>query len=155
MDQAIDFAVRRDQWRQHRVTTGPVPMPQAPGQVCFRIDRFALTSNNITYALIGDMLGYWTFFPAGGGRNKGLPGAEPAFFFAPSQLEKRTSEWGADGFQAKVAESWRLFVAFTAGWLKVVRGYGPDELARVYDALVAGTTNPAEGHVLSLWDAPR
>ena len=64
MDGAIDCAVRRDEWRQSRFTRGPVPLPDAPGQVCFRVDRFALTSNNITYALIGDMLGYWTFFPA-------------------------------------------------------------------------------------------
>lgn len=364
MDEAIDFAVRRDRWREHRFQTGAVPLPEAPGQVCFRVDRFALTSNNITYALIGDMLGYWTFFPADdpwghipamgfadviasthpevavgervfgffpmathlrieagdvrpgqfvdlaphrqgtalayrqylrttadpmydaaqedtillfrglfltsflvddflsdqnafgattfvissassktaialayllshrkagrvigltsarnaafvdglgcyddvvhydqvasivadgqvafidhsgdagvvravherfgdalvysgivgathwdrGGRNKELPGAEPAFFFAPSQLEKRTGEWGADGFQAKVGESWRWFQAFTAGWLKVVRGCGQADLVRVYAELVDGKTNPAEGHVLSLWPAAR
>lgn len=35
------------------------------GQVRLRIDRFALTANNITYAVLGDMLGYWDFFPAG------------------------------------------------------------------------------------------
>ena len=33
------------------------------GQVRFRIDRFALTANNVTYAVVGDMLGYWDFFP--------------------------------------------------------------------------------------------
>lgn len=42
----------------------------SPGQVRFRIDRFALTANNVTYAVFGDMLGYWDFFPteAGWGR---------------------------------------------------------------------------------------
>ena len=35
------------------------------GQVVFRVDRFALTANNITYAVAGDMLGYWDFFPTG------------------------------------------------------------------------------------------
>ncbi len=34
-----------------------------PGQIRLRIDRFALTANNITYAVAGDMLGYWDFFP--------------------------------------------------------------------------------------------
>ncbi len=29
------------------------------------IDRFAITANNITYAVFGDMLGYWDFFPTG------------------------------------------------------------------------------------------
>jgi len=37
--------------------------PLDPGQVRLRIDRFALTANNITYAVMGDMLGYWDFFP--------------------------------------------------------------------------------------------
>ena len=27
------------------------------------IDRFALTANNITYCVSGDMLGYWRFLP--------------------------------------------------------------------------------------------
>lgn len=33
------------------------------GQVRLSIDRFAVTANNITYAVFGDMLGYWDFFP--------------------------------------------------------------------------------------------
>lgn len=33
------------------------------GQVRLRIDRFAITANNITYAVFGDMLAYWEFFP--------------------------------------------------------------------------------------------
>ena len=28
------------------------------------IDRFALTANNVSYAVAGDTLGYWRFFPA-------------------------------------------------------------------------------------------
>ena len=35
------------------------------GQVRFGIDSFALTANNVTYAVAGDMLGYWDFFPTG------------------------------------------------------------------------------------------
>ena len=36
----------------------------ADGQVRLHVDRFAVTANNITYAVFGDMLGYWNFFPA-------------------------------------------------------------------------------------------
>jgi hypothetical protein len=32
--------------------------------VLFRVDRFAFTANNISYAMAGDMLRYWDFFPA-------------------------------------------------------------------------------------------
>lgn len=35
------------------------------GAVRFRVDTFALTSNNITYAAFGDALGYWNFYPTG------------------------------------------------------------------------------------------
>jgi hypothetical protein len=37
----------------------------APGQVRFRVERFAVTANTVTYATTGDLLGYWDFFPTG------------------------------------------------------------------------------------------
>ena len=33
-------------------------------EVLFKVDRFALTANNISYCLGGEVLGYWRFFPA-------------------------------------------------------------------------------------------
>jgi hypothetical protein len=33
------------------------------GDVVLAIDRFAFTANNVTYAVAGDQLGYWQFFP--------------------------------------------------------------------------------------------
>ena len=33
------------------------------GEVILNVDRFALTANNITYGVAGDMIGYWQFFP--------------------------------------------------------------------------------------------
>ena len=35
------------------------------GEVRLRIDAFALTSNNITYAAFGAAMNYWSFFPTG------------------------------------------------------------------------------------------
>src|SRR5262245_45850753 len=41
------------------------PSPLAEGTARLRLDLFALTANNITYAALGEgMLGYWAFFPA-------------------------------------------------------------------------------------------
>ena len=37
----------------------------AQGQVRLRIERFALTSNNITYGAFGDAMHYWDFYPTG------------------------------------------------------------------------------------------
>lgn len=39
--------------------------PLAEGQIRVRVESFALTSNNITYAAFGDAMNYWQFFPTG------------------------------------------------------------------------------------------
>ncbi|QDZ00134.1 DUF2855 family protein [Nitratireductor mangrovi] len=48
-----------------RVISGPAPAAAGDGEVVLRLDRFALTTNNITYAALGDAPGltYWQFFP--------------------------------------------------------------------------------------------
>ena len=48
---------------QARVVQDPRPELQ-PGQSRLRVDAFGLTANNVTYAVFGDMLGYWKVFPA-------------------------------------------------------------------------------------------
>lgn len=38
-----------------------------PGQALLKVDTFAFTANNITYAVLGDAFHYWDFFPAAEG----------------------------------------------------------------------------------------
>lgn len=38
-----------------------------PGEILLKVDSFAFTANNITYAELGDRMAYWNFFPAEGG----------------------------------------------------------------------------------------
>ena len=59
----LDFIVNRQDWHEHRFVDAGVPADPGPGEVLFRVDRFAFTANNVSYALSGDMLGYWRFFP--------------------------------------------------------------------------------------------
>ncbi len=59
----IDFQVNRDDFRDCRFVPGGPIDALTDGQVLFKVDRFALTSNNISYAAAGDMLNYWGFFP--------------------------------------------------------------------------------------------
>ena len=33
-------------------------------EVILKIDKYAFTANNITYAVVGEKMGYWHFFPA-------------------------------------------------------------------------------------------
>jgi hypothetical protein len=54
--------VRRKAFGETSVTSHAVPY-LAEGEVLARIERFALTANNVSYALSGDMIGYWKFFP--------------------------------------------------------------------------------------------
>jgi hypothetical protein len=64
--QGTDFLVRRDDLRQARLEQAPLPAP-GDSQILCRVERFALTANNITYALFGEQIGYWRFFPAPSG----------------------------------------------------------------------------------------
>jgi hypothetical protein len=43
----------------------PGTLTVGAGEVLLRVDRFALTSNNVTYAVTGEALQYWRFFPTG------------------------------------------------------------------------------------------
>ncbi len=54
--------VRKNQLPTTRLRTDP-DVALADGQVRVRIDNFALTANNITYAAFGDAMNYWQFFP--------------------------------------------------------------------------------------------
>ena len=59
-----DFEVRRDDLRTTRTVESDPPATIADGEVLLRVDRFGLTSNNVTSGAIADMIGYWRFFPA-------------------------------------------------------------------------------------------
>src|SRR5262245_13717373 len=64
MHDAVDFLVRRDDLRTTRFAApAPDRLDPADGQVLLRVDEFAFTANNITYAAAGDLLSYWNFFP--------------------------------------------------------------------------------------------
>ncbi|HEV2240521.1 MAG TPA: DUF2855 family protein [Streptosporangiaceae bacterium] len=58
--------VRRDAISRTRAVTEAEPHP-ADGQAVLRVERFSLSANNVTYARLGDELGYWRFFPAADG----------------------------------------------------------------------------------------
>lgn len=60
---ALDFQVARGELRRCRLVETVVPEPQ-DGEALLRIERFALTANNITYGVFGDAMQYWQFFPA-------------------------------------------------------------------------------------------
>jgi hypothetical protein len=58
-----DFLVKRDDLRECRVAESAAPELE-PGQALLRVETFGLTANNITYAVFGEAMSYWNFFPA-------------------------------------------------------------------------------------------
>lgn len=60
---AWDLLVRRDDLSATTLLDTEVPTA-GPGQVVLRTDRVGMTANNVTYAVMGDAMRYWDFFPA-------------------------------------------------------------------------------------------
>lgn len=83
-------------------------------------------------------------------RPKDLPGPAPTFFFAPQQAAKRMQDWGAGGYEKKVAEAMGRFVDASNAWLHVERVHGGDAIGKVYEDLVGGRISPQRGLIASL-----
>lgn len=79
-----EFQIRKDNFEQFRIAEA-APADREPalrdGAIRAQIERFAFTSNNITYAVAGDQLGYWQFFPPTVGNPDGW-GMMPVWGFA-------------------------------------------------------------------------
>ncbi len=54
---------RKGDPRVTRVLREPLDPELAVGEVLLRIDAFAFTANNVTYAMFGEAMQYWQFFP--------------------------------------------------------------------------------------------
>ena len=73
-----DFLLNRSDFSQHRFRHVDEISSLTDGQVRLAVDKFALTANNITYAVVGDQMQYWDFFPS----NEDGLGRVPVWGFA-------------------------------------------------------------------------
>ena len=66
MSAGFDLLVSRGDLYDTEVVASDVTDDTSPGagEVLLRIDRFGFSANNITYAVFGESMGYWNFFPA-------------------------------------------------------------------------------------------
>jgi NADPH:quinone reductase-like Zn-dependent oxidoreductase len=76
-----------------------------------------------------------------------LAGPRPAFFFAPTQIAKRTAEWGREKLDRRNGEAWAAYSAWTDAWLEVRTAMGADAVAAAWTDLVAGEIDPRVGFV--------
>jgi hypothetical protein len=105
-----DFLVKRDDLRECRVSESAPPSAE-PGQALLRVDSFGLTANNVTYAVMGEAMSYWDFFPAEEGW-----GRLPMWGFAEvAQSEADGVEAGARVFGYLPSSSHLLVVPADAG----------------------------------------
>lgn len=75
------FQIRKDDFSALRVVSATAPATIAADEILVKINRFAFTANNITYAAAGDLVGYWQFFPPLGEDAEGW-GVIPVWGFA-------------------------------------------------------------------------
>ena len=59
----IEFWVKRYDLRETE-TVDAEQVPSEDGQIRVVIDKMGLTGNNVSYAVSGEAIGYWKYFPA-------------------------------------------------------------------------------------------
>ncbi len=79
-----------------------------------------------------------------------LPGAKPAWFFAPDQIRKRAREWGPGGIDQRFGAAWASLAPTLPARLTVIEGRGPEAVRQVYLDTLNGRIPPEQGHILSL-----
>ncbi|MEV2238284.1 DUF2855 family protein [Micromonospora sp. NPDC049891] len=75
------FAVARVELNRTTLVESAVP-ELSGGEALLRVDRVGLTANNITYAVLGDSMRYWEFFPPDRHGLDGRWGLPPLWGFA-------------------------------------------------------------------------
>jgi uncharacterized protein DUF2855 len=131
-----DLLVKRDDLRECRVEEGGAPAVGA-GQALLRVRTFGMTSNNVTYAVFGEAMSYWDFFPAADGwgrlptwgfaevQRSEVAGVEPGtrlygYLPSSSHLVVTPTAVGPDGFvdgsphRAALPSAYHRYVASTA-----------------------------------------
>jgi hypothetical protein len=79
-----------------------------------------------------------------------LKGASPEMFFAPSQVAKRISDWGREGYQQRVGDAVREFVAASRDWLTLHHASGPAEAQATWTEVHDGKIPPNVGPIVRL-----
>ena len=79
-----------------------------------------------------------------------LVGASPELFFAPAQVGKRVSDWGPEGYQQRIGDALREFVAASRGWLTLRRATGAAGAQATWTEVHDGKIPPDVGPIVSI-----
>ena len=83
------------------------------------------------------------------GSVKGLPGAKPEFFFAPTHMQQRSRQLGIELYSGMLVSDYAEFRLFCDQWLTVKRSGGEEAVTATYQQVLAGSVEPNIGHVVS------
>lgn len=78
-----------------------------------------------------------------------LPGPARQGFFAPGRSEKRIRDWGAAGFQQRVAAAWLAFMDRAPALARIDHRSGPDAALAAYREVLEGRADPQSGIVIT------
>lgn len=131
-----------------RIASLPAGVPTAFVDMAGNASVVSDIHHHFKGALLHSMVVGGTHWEAGAGGGD-LPGPKREFFFAPTQIQKRTKDWGPGGIETRFAEAWRAFIGSTAGWMRVIHGKGAPAVEAVYLDMLDGRVPPEEGHILS------
>ena len=76
-----------------------------------------------------------------------LPAPAPEFFFAPSQIQVRAAEWGAEELNSRLLDAVNRFIDDSFDWMTVEVAEGRDAVADLYDRTRNGEVSPATGQI--------
>ena len=69
---SLQFQVEKNKFINHAIEEIPEEnLTLATDEIKVKIDLFSFTSNNITYAVSGEIIRYWEFFPPVGKQTEG------------------------------------------------------------------------------------
>jgi NADPH:quinone reductase-like Zn-dependent oxidoreductase len=130
MTAAWDLLVSTEDITTTELREAPLPEP-GEGEVVLAVSRAGVTANNVTYAVLGDTLRYWRFFPAPDGwgrvplwgfadvvasRAEGVTEGQRLYGYLPtsSHLLVRPDRVGPHGFRDAAAHRSELSAVYNA-----------------------------------------
>jgi hypothetical protein len=78
-----------------------------------------------------------------------LPGAAPTFFFAPTELDRLVTGWGAAEYRRRTTEATREFIEGSRSWMTIDERRGADGPASAWASVYGGQVGPDVGVVAS------
>ncbi|NQY64207.1 MAG: DUF2855 family protein [Alteromonadaceae bacterium] len=79
-----------------------------------------------------------------------LPGAKPIFFFATTQLKKRTADWGSRETMKKLSGSLLRYIEFCRSIITIKHTTNKNDLVAIYKQVLSGKADASVGHIVSL-----